>query len=69
MNRRWRPELPLGCGMHGSIYTRGRKMLAAQDMAALGPASVARQVVHYASQSGEVHLNVSGLCDGLGLSL
>ncbi len=44
MNRRW---------MRWSIYTRARKVLAAENIAA-GPTSVARQVMRSASRSGKV---------------
>jgi hypothetical protein len=52
-----------GCRMRWSICPRAR-----EDKAA-GAATVARQVVRRASQSGEVHHNLSCLCDGLGLGI
>jgi hypothetical protein len=63
MNRRWRPEQLLGAGCAGRSTPGVRKMLAAADIARQGPVAVARQAARYPSR------NLSGLCDGLGLSI
>jgi hypothetical protein len=60
MNRRWRPELLLGAGCLVDLHAGEKGVGGGRDSGG-GPASVARQRMRGASQSGEVHHNVSGL--------